>query len=245
MRDGQGASGLHGQGDGHGGQREHGATPAQARPGAWRGAGHPGQFGGLALVITGFRGRGTAGQPVRGRLPVRRRQLGAQAGLGQLSVQGASRPTVYGKLVAGADHEQPGRLAFGDGTGPGAERLGRHRHPEHRRADQQGPGRGAEPAEQVAEHQVAGHRGDLLGGCLGELGGFGPRHVRPGRDRGLDPAGQVLVALAPGQEQVEILHGQRVARGQPPHLVAFGVAEEPDRGQRRGELVGARAGQRA
>jgi hypothetical protein len=197
VRDGQGSPGLHGQRHGHRGQREHGATAAQARTWARCRAGHLRQFGGPALVVAGFRAGVAAGQPVRGRLPVRRGQLGAQASLGQLPVQGASRPAMHDELVAGSDDEQPGRPAFGDGTWPGAECLGRHRHPEHRRADQQGPGRGAEPAEQVTEHQVAGRRGDLLGGRLGELRGFGPRHVRPGGDRGLDPAGQVLVAPAP------------------------------------------------
>ena len=52
-------------------------------------------------MVAGFREGGTAGQPVRGRVPVRRGQLSAQAGLGQLSVQGASRPAMYDELVAG------------------------------------------------------------------------------------------------------------------------------------------------
>ena len=47
------------------------------------------------------------------------------------------------------------------------------------------------------------------------------------------------------QQRVQVLHGARVADGQPPGQIALGLAEDPQRGQGHGELGGPGAGKRA
>ena len=205
--------------------------------------------GGATLVVAGFElgaravgAGGRAGQPVASRLPVGGRDLGQ----GQAPVQRRRRPGVDGQFVSAADGQQARRLALGDGTGPGGQDLSRDRQPEYRRADKQGPRPGAEAVEQLAEHMVAGRAGNQLGGSLGELGGFGPRQglAGPRPDHRLDRACHIRVALAAGQQPVQVLHGERMAGHQAPDLVAFGVAEQPERGQRGGQLGSPGAGQR-
>jgi hypothetical protein len=45
-------------------------------------------------------------------------------------------------------------------------------------------------------------------------------------------------------QPVQVFHGERMAGRQAPHLVAFGVVEQPERGQRGGQLGSPGAGQR-
>jgi len=154
---------------------------------------------------------------------------------------------VDGQLAAGARGEQPGGLALGDVGRAGGQHAGCDRGAEHGRADEQVLGAVTEPLEQLAEQLLArGLRGEL-GGGLGQFGGFG-------LDRGLagprldgrgDAPGQVVEAEARRQQGVQVLHGARVARGQPPGQVTLRLAKDPQRGQGHGELGGPGAGQRA
>ena len=122
--------------------------PARARrrggagsaPGAAPGRPPGSSLGGPALVVAGFRAGGAAGQPVRGRLPVRRSRAGARgrprpaAGAGAPAVQRCTPSSSPGTMTSSpaASHsamDQAARRAPRPPPAPG------------HRARQQGPGR--------------------------------------------------------------------------------------------------------
>ena len=178
-------------------------------------------------------------------------ELLAEADLTQAAVQLARGPAVHEQLTAGTGGQQACGLALGDVPRPASQDPGRDRRAEDGRADQQGPGPGAQPVKQLAEQLITHGQGDQLRGRPGELGGFGPvggadpvHLAGPRLNRGRDAAGHLAEALAAGEHRVQVLHGQRVARGQPPRPLAFRFCELAERGERHRELTGAGSGQR-
>ena len=188
-------------------------------------------------------GRASSRRPGGGRRPAARSGPPRPGG-------GAVRPRSSG----GRRASRPGRGVSSPAARPsasvrraGGQHAGRDRRAEHRGADEQVLGADAEPVEQLAEQLLARRQRDHLGGRLGQLGGFGAgrRPADPGLDRRGDAAGQVVEAEARGQERVQVLHGPRVAGGQPPGQFTLGLADLAERGQGQGEFGGPGAGQRS
>ena len=117
-----------------------------------------------------------------------------------------------------------------------------------RGADEQSLRLVAELAEQVAQQHVGhGHGGGLRGWQrqLGRRGQAGDRMTGARLGRCAQAGGDSREAdVARPQQRVQVFHGARVTAEQPPRLVEVRPAEQPQRGQRPGQLDRAGPGQR-